>query len=88
MTLYPFPALGFQVEDLDGEVVLLHPTRNIIIHTNQSGALIWRLCNGQRSVDEVVEVLTAIYPESAEEILQDVPQTIQTLVSCGALIVA
>lgn len=76
------------METLDGEIVLLHPTRNIIIHSNQAGALIWSLCDGQRSVDEIVEILGAAYPESAGDIAQDVPQTIQELLSRGALVVA
>jgi hypothetical protein len=84
-TFAPTPINGFQVENLDGEIVLLHPARNLIIYSNQTGALIWQLCDGQRSVDEIVEILSAAYPESKAEIIIDVPQTIQTLVSRGAL---
>lgn len=75
------------MEALDGEIVLLHPARNIILHSNQSGALIWSLCDGQRSVAEIAELLSAAYPESAEDIAVDVPQTIQELLSHGALVV-
>jgi hypothetical protein len=76
---------GFQVENLDGEIVLLHPARNAIIYSNQTGALVWQLCNGERSVDEIVGILSAAYPESKAEIAVDVPQVIQSLVSSGAL---
>lgn len=85
MTLSPRPTQGFQMETLDGEIILLHPTRNVIIHSNQSGALIWSLCDGQRSVAEIVEILGAAYPESQEEIAVDVPQVIQELLIRGAL---
>lgn len=88
MTLCPRPAPGFQMETLEGEIVLLHPARNVIIHSNQGGALIWSLCDGQRSVAEVVDILSAAYPESADEIARDVPQTIQELLSRGALVAA
>ena len=81
----PTPVNGFQVENLDGEIVLLHPARNLIIYSNQTGALIWQLCDGRRSVNEIVEILSAAYPASQAEIAFDVPQTIQTLVSQGAL---
>lgn len=88
MTLCPRPAQGFQMETLEGEIVLLHPTRNIIIHSNQGGALIWSLCDGQRSVAEIVDILGAAYPESADDVAVDVPQTIQELLARGALVAA
>lgn len=88
MTICPLPAPGFQMEALDGEIVLLHPARNVILHSNQGGALIWSLCDGQRSVAEIAELLSAAYPESAEDIALDVPQTIQELLSRGALVAA
>lgn len=81
----PLRVAGFQAEALDGEVVLLHPAQNTIIHSNQTGALIWNLCDGLRSVDEIIQVLSAAYPESAREIASDVPQTIQALLERGAL---
>jgi hypothetical protein len=81
----PIQVNGFQIENLDGEIVLLHPARNIIVYSNQTGALIWQLCDGRRSVDEIVEILSAAYPESKTEIAVDVPQTIQKLLAQGAL---
>lgn len=81
----PVKADGFQVENIDGEIVLLHPARNIIVYSNQTGALIWQLCDGHRSVDEIIGILSAAYPESKAEIAVDVPQTIQSLVSSGGL---
>lgn len=83
--IVPTPVDGFQIETLDGELVLLHPTRNLIIHSNQTGALIWQLCDGTRTVDEITEILSAAYPEACDEILVDVPAVIQTLASRGAL---
>jgi hypothetical protein len=84
--LVPTPLKGFQIENLDGEIVLLHPAHNIIIYSNQTGALVWQLCDGRRSVDDIVEILCAAYPEAKAEIAIDVPQTIQTLIWRGALV--
>ena len=81
----PKPVEGFQTQSLDGEIVLLHPVRNIIIHINQTGALIWQLCDCTRTVDEIIELLSAAYPEARDAIAVDVPETIQTLVKQGAL---
>lgn len=81
----PVPVDGFQIETMDGEIVLLHPSRSIIIHGNQTGALIWQLCDGARTVEEIVELLGAAYPEARENIEEDVPAAIQTLIDRGAL---
>ena len=76
---------GFQVEKLDGEIILLQPVRNIIIYSNQSAALIWQLCDGLRSVEAIIEILSAAYPEARDEIRAEVPATLQTLIKQGAL---
>ena len=81
----PKPVEGFKAEIFDGEIVLLHPARNIIIHSNQTGALIWKLCDGKRTADEITEILSAVYPEARDSIVSDVPETIQLLATRGAL---
>lgn len=83
--LVPIPVDGYQIETLEGEIVLFHPTRNTIIHGNQTSALIWHLCDGVRTVDEIVEILSTAYPESQNELRVDVPDAIQKLVSQGVL---
>ncbi len=81
----PKPVPGFQVQSLAGEVVLLHPTRAVILHLNQTGALVWQLCDGVRSVHEIVLLLGDAYPESQKQIESDVPKIIQQLAAHGAL---
>jgi len=81
----PKPVEGFQTQTLDGEFVLLHPARNILIHLNQTGALVWQLCDRLRSMDEIIEILSATYPEASEQIAVDVPEIIQKLMQKGAL---
>jgi len=76
---------GFLIEELDGELVLFHPARNKIIHANQTAALIWQLCDGERTVPQIVELLAEAYPESRQQIEEEVPQTIRDLRGKGAL---
>lgn len=76
---------GYQMEMLDGEMVLFHPTSLIILHSNTSGALIWQLCDGQRTVADIIELLRTAYPESATEVLTDVYDTLLTFVEQGAI---
>ena len=80
-TFVPVPVEGFRIETLDGEIVLLHPAQNLVIFGNPTGALVWKLCDGVRSVDEIVEILGAAYPDSREEIRTDVAATIQMMIA-------
>jgi hypothetical protein len=82
---FPKQCKGFLVEHLDGEVVLLHPSRNIIIHSNETAALVWQLCDGVHSVDEIVGILAGAYPDARAQIAAEVPVTIQKLRAQGAL---
>jgi hypothetical protein len=81
----PKPIPGFQVQSLDGEVVLLHPTSAVILHLNQTGALVWQLCDGLRSVADIILLLGDAYPESRKQIESDVPQIIAQFAEHGAL---
>lgn len=83
--MIPRQAAGFQAETLDGEVILFHPVNNTLIHSNESGALVWKLCDGQRSVEEIMAMLSAAYPDNAPDIAVDVPLTLQTLAEHGAI---
>ena len=81
----PKKCVGFIVEQMDGEVVLMHPGKNIIIHSNETAALIWQLCDGNNTVTQIVDILSGAYPEARAEIEKDVPETIQKLRAQGAL---
>lgn len=83
----PFPKKcdGFIIEHMDGGVVLLHPARNIIIHSNETAALIWQLCDGVHTVSEIVGILAGAYPDARAQIAAEVPVTIQKLRAQGAL---
>lgn len=85
LSLNPKKCAGFLVEQMDGEVVLMHPGKNIIIHSNETAALVWQLCDGNNSVDDIVELLRSAYPEAREQIEKDVPETVQLLRKQGAL---
>jgi len=82
----PSPTPGYQIEQLDGELLLFHPTTQIILHTNQTGALVWHLCDGQRTVREIVEVLAAAYPAAAAAITTDVPDILDQFAQQGAIV--
>ena len=81
----PKKCTGFLAEQMDGEIVLLHPARNIIIHTNETAALVWQMCDGINTMDQIVEVLGSAYPDDRGQIAKDVPEIIQKLREQGVL---
>jgi hypothetical protein len=83
--LNPKKCVGFLVERMDGETVLLHPARNIIIHANETAALIWQMCDGNNSIDDIVNILGGAYPDARAQIAKEVPDTIKKLRAQGAL---
>ena len=84
-TLAPKKCAGFLTEQMDGEFVLLHPAKNIIIHTNETAALIWQMCDGINTIEQIVEILSGTYPDARAQIAKDVPDIIQKLRAQGAL---
>lgn len=74
----------FDLEEIDDELLLYHPTRTRAVYLNESAALVWQLCDGKRSVAEITELLQENYPDS-ETIDADVAQTLQQLSDNGAI---
>ncbi len=85
LTKTPQPRAGFQIERLDGEIVLFHPASTTIIHSNESGALLWQLCDGARTVAEITAILSAAWPDAAASIAADVANTLLAFAEHGAL---
>jgi hypothetical protein len=81
----PRQKTDYRLEELDGEMVLYHPTETKILYFNQSASLIWQLCDGERTADEMIRLLSATYPESAEEIAADVQATLQQFEQHGCI---
>jgi coenzyme PQQ biosynthesis protein PqqD len=81
----PIQAPGFKLEVVDEEVILFHPARTSVIHTNRSGGLIWQLCDGARSVEEIIELLRQMYPDSVSEIANDVERVLGDLTDGGVV---
>jgi coenzyme PQQ biosynthesis protein PqqD len=55
----------YRLEQLDDELLLYHPNENQIIYLNQTASLVWVLCDGNRSVEEIIQLLGQAYPAEA-----------------------
>lgn len=72
-------------EFLDGELVLYHPQRTAAIYLNPTAGLIWGLCDGNRSVAEIVETLASNYPDAGGNLASEVMDAVEGLRRQGAL---
>jgi hypothetical protein len=81
----PRHVADFKMQIMDGEAVIFHPASKTVVHASPSAALIWELCDGQRSLEQIVELLAGEYPEARAEIELDVPQTLEIFASAGVV---
>ncbi|MCB1473763.1 MAG: PqqD family peptide modification chaperone [Rhodobiaceae bacterium] len=69
---------GFLTQELDDEVVLYNPARSEALCLNATAALIWGLCDGETTVDEIQRMMSEAFPD-APGISQDVLDALDIL---------
>jgi hypothetical protein len=69
--------------ELDQNLALYDDVCQKLILLNTSAAAVWELCDGARTLDEIVNVLTDAHPAEAEVIGDDVWQTVRKLAELG-----
>ncbi len=70
---------SYRLEELDGEILLAHPAMTKTIYLNETAALIWQLCNGQRTTAEIAELLQEAFPDADGTIAEEVDVTLRRL---------
>lgn len=75
----------YRLEMIDNELLLYHPTQTIIMYCNQTASLVWQLCDGQRTLPEIIALLCDAYPDAADAIPGDVESLLQTFLQHGAI---
>jgi hypothetical protein len=75
----------YRLEILDGELLLYHPGQTKILYCNQTASLIWQLCDGRRTAQEIITLLGESFPEAAETVAADVEATLQQFLRHGAI---
>jgi hypothetical protein len=81
----PVRSRTVQIEQLDGELIVIDSARDVVVHANTTAALILQLCDGQRTVSDIVDILAVAYPDAEQDIRRDVPDTINSLIAQGIL---
>ena len=81
----PKPLEGYRVEEMDGELLLYHPQSTATIYMNQTAALVWQLCDGEREVAEIIAILAESFPDAEPSVNSDVMTTLKMFQQQGAL---
>lgn len=68
--------MNYHLEQMDNEVLLFNPHNQMVLYLNETASLIWQLCDGERSLPEMIELLVEAYPEAASTIPGDVERTL------------
>ena len=75
----------YRLEEMDGELLLFDPNEKKVLYCNETAALVWQLCDGERSVTEMTELLVESFPEASDTIPNDVRETLHLLAEHGAI---
>jgi hypothetical protein len=75
----------YRLEMIDGELLLFHPSETQILYCNPTASLIWQLCDGRRTGQEITTLLAEAFPEDAETIATDVEATLRQFLRHGAI---
>jgi hypothetical protein len=69
------------LEEMEGEALIYNPSASITLHLNPPSVMIWKLLDGERSVQDLVDMLVEAFPEQAEQIEKDVLDTVTDMVN-------
>lgn len=69
------------LEEMDDEILLYNPDNATTLYLNESSSLIWQLFDGQRTVDEIIELLQEHYPDARDQIRQDVLELVEQMLT-------
>jgi coenzyme PQQ biosynthesis protein PqqD len=76
---------GVVAEDMGEELLLYRPSAHKAIHLNSTAAAIWKLCDGTRTVKDLVDSLEAEFPDAKPRIASEVQDVVDQLLREGAL---
>lgn len=81
----PRPNPEVRFEPFDGEILLYSPRNAAGIWLNATASLVWGLCDGRRTIGEIVDVLRGTYPAAADQLSADVEGALGELAALGAI---
>ena len=65
--------------ELDGEAILLNPKEGCSYNLNNVGTFIWKMLDGEHSIDEIAKAICECYEVEQDQALQDMRQLLNEL---------
>jgi hypothetical protein len=84
---YPAKSTNFQETILDGEMILYSTISEQAVYLNESSRLIWGLCDGKRSIQDVINMLREAYSDADSSIGKEVSDAIASMQENGVLLI-
>ena len=85
----PAPLANLEIEIIDGEVLLYHPQQTRAVYLNPTAAVVWGLCDGSRTIREILRTIDESYPnDSGPDLTNDVLVTLNQLQESGILVIS
>jgi len=80
------PAPGVVIEDLDDDVCLYRPDIDEVLVLNREAGDIWRLADGDLTVDEIAHRLAGAYQRTVGDLQSQVADVVDDLTARGYLV--
>lgn len=77
---------SFDCVEMESESLLYDTATHNVVYLDAPALIVWRLCDGERSVAEIVALIEDAYPRDRESIAQDVHKTVDALAKSGAVV--
>ena len=71
--------------EVKGDISLFDAQRNQVVVLNATASDVWRLCDGDQTLDEIVDLIASAYTVEPEVVRDDVTDTVNRLIDEGFL---
>lgn len=82
------PAAGVLEREIDGCLALLSPSEERVLLLNETASDVWRLVDGQLTLDGIVDLLARAYDVDADLIYQDIERTVTLFAENDLLVIS
>ena len=73
-------------QQVEGDAVLLDIDSGEYFSLNEVGGMVWELCDGSRSVEDVAELISSEFDVDTSAALSDAIELLESLVGAGLVV--
>jgi hypothetical protein len=84
----PCPSPGVDLELVGDEVLMYNPEATRAVYLNPTAALVWGMCNGERTISDIIAVLAESYADAKHVLAEDVVTALNHLEENGVLVLS